>query len=127
MLTEHPALSQSALGANRRRQDHYKGMLPAEKEAILEHQAAQVDERKAAVEAQRLADAALARDMDDVRKEANRRAATMASFRHEQRLAVLHTVQAQTYQKAQKDAALKAVYSQKIDPSFFDQFGRSHR
>jgi len=127
LLTEHPALSQSAMSAYRRRQDHYKGMLPEEQAAILEYQAAQVDEKKAAAAAERQADMTLAREMDDVRKEANRRAANMESFRREQRMAVLQTVQAQTVQKTEKDASLKATYSQKIQPSFFDQFGSSHR
>lgn len=102
-------------------------MLPEEKAAILEYQAAQVDEKKAAAEAARQADMQLAREMDDVRKEANRRAANMETFRREQRMAVVQTVQVQTAQKKEKDAALNAAYSQKIQPTFFDQFGTSHR
>ena len=38
LLTEHPATGINAFNSNRRRPDHFKGMLPEEKQRIIDHQ-----------------------------------------------------------------------------------------
>jgi len=127
LLAEHPATGIHAIDPYRRRPDHFKGLLPEEKQRILDYQAAQRDDMKARAEEERKENVAHAQYVEGVRKEQCRKAAELETFRREQRMAVTETLKKQQSEKGKRDSAMKDLYTNVPNSRYYEQFGTSHR
>merc|ERR1712227_143539 len=128
MLTENPAIAQSAFGSHRVIPDRWKGMSPAELNAIRQTQNEQLLEKKRLEEEerqrkeewdrQRIAQAKAATILE--RQEARLRR-ELAKQQAEENLR-LAAEQNQRYEYINKE-----VYTNKPTGAFFEQFNRSSR
>lgn len=85
VLTENPAVGRSYMSANRVRPDHYKGMSPAEQQAILEAQEAQRLQNLAKSAQAKTDDAAADAAMEFTRRQGAYQDAQVAAMRAETR------------------------------------------
>ena len=128
MLTENPAVGRSFLAPNRVRPDHYKGMSPAEQEAIVAAQAAQRTQKLATTMASKAEDAATDAHMEATRKAGAYQDAQVAAMRAEMRAKIMEDNQVIAKQQYATKAFLnEKVFKNAVDASFFDQFGTSSR
>eukprot|EP00238_Polyblepharides_amylifera_P007307 CAMPEP_0196584208 /NCGR_PEP_ID=MMETSP1081-20130531/46189_1 /TAXON_ID=36882 /ORGANISM="Pyramimonas amylifera, Strain CCMP720" /LENGTH=361 /DNA_ID=CAMNT_0041905341 /DNA_START=71 /DNA_END=1156 /DNA_ORIENTATION=- len=128
LLTEHPGQAQHAANPMRKRMDHYKGMLPQEKQGVLDFQAEQREELKAKREAERQEEIKYAQYQHNLKRELTRKEADMEGFRAEQRKAVAATLIKQNAEKVDRDDHHNNIlYTNVPNHKYFDQFGTSHR
>merc|ERR1711988_950189 len=99
LLTENPAVGHSYIAPNRLRPDHYKGMSPAEQQAILMEQEAQRSQKQQHLAQQKAESDALDAHMEYMRKMACYTEAQVANARAEARQNVL--MENQTLAKSQ--------------------------
>mmetsp|Transcript_25745 Transcript_25745/g.48699 ORF Transcript_25745/g.48699 Transcript_25745/m.48699 type:complete len:373 (+) Transcript_25745:284-1402(+) len=125
ILTEHPALSLNTTG--RVRKDYFKGMMPNEKQAIMDFQAAQRDELQAKRIAERKAESEFARQSLDITRAASQRHAQIEMLRAEQRKSMQANLLTQQELKKIKELESKRASMNTITPEFFAQFGKTIR
>lgn len=126
-MTEDPNLAASALSAYRVRKDHFKGMSETEKKAILDAQLAQMEDNKARRAAKELEEAMYAKTQHDIQRALAEQARNVDDFRRQQLSAVQEFQRKQLEEKAARDKEQAELYRNKINDSFFNQFGTSHR
>jgi len=128
ILTENPAVGRSFIAPNRVRPDHYKGMAPAEQQAILNEQAAQRAQNAERAAAMKAEEAAIDAQMEHMRKLGAYNDAQVAAMRAEMRKKTLEENQglAQAQFAAQSYLNSK-VFVNEIDAGFFDQFNTMSR
>ena len=127
VLSEDPKLAASMLSPFRVRKDHWKGMTPTERKAILDEQFRQTEEMKLKRQAELAREAGWARtalDVDNALREKQRMADDFRKQQADQRLQFLR---AQAEEKRLRDIKLTDTYANKIAPEYFSQFGMSHR
>jgi len=128
MLTENPIVGRSFLAPNRVRSDHYKGMAPEERTAILMEQEAQRAAKDKHFAEEKAIDAAADAQMEHMRRMGCYSEAQVAAKRAELRKKVMEENQTLAEEQfATKSFLVKNVYTNSIEPSFFDQFGTSSR
>lgn len=127
MMTEDPNQAASALSAYRVRKDHFKGMSEAEKRAVNDTQLAQMEEARAKRAAEAAEEAAYARTQSDIQRALAAQAGRVDDFRKAQALRSQDVLRKQMEDKAQRDKDLSSLYKNKIDDTYFQQFGTSHR
>eukprot|EP00959_Pyramimonas_sp_CCMP1952_P010356 216996-Pyramimonas_sp.AAC.1 len=125
LLNECPSTALHATNPNRRRMDHYKGMVPEEKQQVIDCWPTQRAEREAKKEAEKQEEIEFAQYQKAIRKELGRQMTEIEAFRAEQRKGVQQTLLKQRTEKAEREKFNNAslVPTQK----FFEQFGTSHR
>ncbi len=109
------------------RKDHYKGMTDAERKAILATQLAQMEEKKARLAAQAAEEAAYARTQADILRAMDAQAQRVDEFKRQQLARAANVLKAQREEKQVRDKATAELYTNKIAPEYFLQFGTSHR
>ena len=127
-LSEAPECGVSALALHRVRPDHFKGLAPAHKAAIIATVAQQVEAKRAADQQAAAEQAAYeAREAAAV-AEVERRAAAADAERRRQagQLAAVQQAQAADAQRREAETAA-CMKSQQPTPAYFAQFGTSHR
>jgi len=107
--------------------DSFKRMTVEQTQAILDEQAYQMIEKRQALEAEREADRQYAQEL-----ELQRQCVDAIEQEKQRRAAVKRSTYAKQYQEdarahARVQQELGKVYTNTIEPSFFDQFGRSAR
>lgn len=128
LLTENPAIGRSFVAANRVRPDHYKGMSPAEQEAVQQEQATQRMQNAELAALKKAEDEAIDAQMEAMRKLGAYNDAQVASMRAEMRKKLMQENQGLAKsQVAQNSFMDSTVFKNEIDPSFFDQFNTSSR
>ncbi|KAF5829712.1 RIB43A-domain-containing protein [Dunaliella salina] len=127
MMTEDPSMAASAMSSLRVRKDHYKGMSKTERQAVLATQLAQMEERKAKQAAQAAEESQYARTQRDILNAMHSQASRVEEFKRQQAVKAAEVLKRQTEEKAARDQSLNELYSNKIAPEFFSQFGTSHR
>ena len=128
LLTENPEVGRSYIAPNRLRPDHYKGMPAEQQQAILLEQEAQRTfklEAKAMAKAEESQIDAYAESM---RKMACYTEAEVQVSRAEMRTRVMEeNLGIASSQSASKAFLKTQVYTNSVDPTFFDQFGQTAR
>jgi len=121
-------VGRSFIAPNRVRPDHYKGMAPAEQQAILNEQAAQRAQNAERAAAMKAEEAAIDAQMEHMRKLGAYNDAQVAAMRAEMRKKTLEENQglAQAQFAAQSYLNSK-VFVNEIDAGFFDQFNTMSR
>jgi len=128
ILSENPAVGRSFIAPNRVRPDHYKGMSPAEQEAILMEQAAQRAQGAERAAAAKAEEAGLDAQMESMRKLGAYNDAQVAAMRAEMRKSVMEENQGlAASQTASKSYINTKIFKNEIEASFFDQFNTSSR
>lgn len=128
ILTENPEVGRSYIAPNRLRPDHYKGMPPEQKQAILLEQEAQRHMRSEMKARSKQEEAALDNYAESLRKMACYTEAEVAASRAEMRKRVMEENQRLSATQSASKAFLDAeVYTNSIEPSFYDQFGQTSR
>lgn len=128
ILTENPAVAQSAFGPHRVITDRWKGMSPNQLEDIRKQQELQRKEKERLQQEKKLRD-----EEFDRQRVANARAATLLEREHERKREELNRRMADENrrlaqeQKAHKDFLDKEVYTNPPTASFFMQFNTSTR
>lgn len=127
MMTEDPMTAASAMSPYRVRKDHYKGMTETERRAIQDTQLAQIEEMKARRAAQELEELVYAKSQADIHKALTAQAQRVDDFKKTQLKKAQDVLKRQMEEKAERDKHLAELNRNKIDPTFFTQFGTSHR
>jgi len=128
ILTENPAIGRSFVAPNRVRPDHYKGMSPAEQEAILMEQATQRAQKAELSAAKKADDAAVDQQMESMRQLGAYNDAQVAALRAEMRKQVMEENQGLAKTQFDRNSFLKSqVYTNEIDSSFYSQFNTTSR
>jgi hypothetical protein len=128
ILTENPLIGRSTLAPNRLRPDHYKGMAPEESalfREVMEHQRlAKLDKEARDKAISRAEDAAY----EHSRLQGAYQDAQVAQMRSSMRRALMEENKALAEQQfASKSFLTSQVYTNAIDASFYDQWGKSAR
>lgn len=128
LLTENPEVGRSYIAPNRLRPDHYKGMPPEQQQAILLEQQAQRTAKLEAKAMTKAEDAQLDAYAESLRKMACYTEAEIQASRAEMRTRVMEENLGLAASQSASKAFLKTqVYTNAVDPSFFDQFGQTSR
>lgn len=128
LLTENPAVGRSFIAPNRVRPDHYKGMSPAEQQAILEAQATQRMQHLATTAATKADDEAGQAQMEATRRAGAYQDAQVAAMRAELRKQIAEDNQVLAKQQyATKSFLNEQCFKNAIDASFYDQFNTTSR
>lgn len=102
-------------------------MTEAEKKAVLDAQLAQMEEAKAKRAAQQAEEAFYARTQHDISRALAAQARTVDDFKKAQAQRAQDFLKKQMEDKEQRDKEQADLYRNKIDDSYFLQFGTSHR
>jgi len=119
ILTENAEVGRSYIAPNRLRPDHYKGMPIEQQQAIILEQAVQREVK--------LTMAAAEKDINtsyDVYAESVRK---MGQYTDAEVRVMEENLQLAASQSASKSFLTTQVYKNSVDPSFFDQFGKTSR
>jgi hypothetical protein len=128
LLTENPAVGRSFAAANRLRPDHYKGMSPAEQQAIWETQEAQRQQGAALKAASKQEERAADHAIESTRRMGAYQDAQVAAMRADMRKKVMEeNADLAKQQFAAKSYLASNVFTNSIDVSFFNQFGTTSR
>ncbi|PNH05806.1 RIB43A-like with coiled-coils protein 1 [Tetrabaena socialis] len=122
-----PNMAASSLSAFRVRKDHYKGMTETEKQAILDAQLAQMEEKKARRAQEALENMMYARTQHDIQRALQEQSQRVDDFRKAQMARATDILKKQADEKQNRDKHLSTLYRNAIAPEFFTQFGTSHR
>lgn len=109
------------------RKDHYKGMTETEKQAVLDAQLAQMEEKKARRAQAALEESSYARTQHGIQRALDEQARQVEEFRRNQAARSSGILKKQAEEKAARDKELNALYKNAIAPEYFQQFGTSHR
>ncbi|GBF98693.1 hypothetical protein Rsub_11407 [Raphidocelis subcapitata] len=127
-LREDPALAASALSPARVRRDHWKGMTPEQRAAIRAEQLAQSEAARDAAALAEAEESAAAAASRGVSLALTQQALAAALARRRAAEAVAGALRQQVAEKAARDATAKEVLgTNRVDASYFSQFGTSHR
>ncbi|GMH34129.1 hypothetical protein BSKO_01963 [Bryopsis sp. KO-2023] len=127
IMTEDPRSAISALGANRVRTEHWKGMTDAETESIRDTLFRQVEEKKAKRQKELEEYVQESRMQHDVVRELHERARCVEDFRKEKARMEADYLRRQMEEKKQRDRAMHELYANQVAGEYFTQFGTSHR
>ena len=128
LLTENPEVGRSYIAPNRLRPDHYKGMPAEQQQAILLEQEAQRTAKLGAKAAAKMEDSQLDAYAESSRKMACYTEAEVQASRAEMRTRVMEENLGLASNQSASKAFLKTqVYTNSVDPIFFDQFGQTSR
>ncbi|KIZ01484.1 hypothetical protein MNEG_6478 [Monoraphidium neglectum] len=109
------------------RRDHFKGMSAAQRAAVREGQLVQVEGAREDGAMAEAAEARAAAAGRDVGAALARQALNAELARRQQAAATAEALRRQMEEKRVRDAALREVYANRVAPSYFEQFGTSHR
>lgn len=127
MLSEDPCQATSFLAAGRVRVDHWKGMTKEEHQSIIDQQFQQQQELKFRRQAELRREAQWAQTASMTDKAIKEQQRQVDNFRRNQEKERLAFLQKQAEEKRSRDATLNEVYANAVSPSYFLQFGTSHR
>lgn len=127
MLSEDPCQATSFLAAGRVRVDHWKGMTKEEHQSIIDQQFQQQQELKSRRQAELRREAQWAQTASMTDKAIKEQQRQVDNFRRNQEKERLAFLQKQAEEKRSRDATLNEVYANAVSPSYFLQFGTSHR
>jgi len=127
-LSEDPALTRSFVQPHRPRHDHFKGLTDAERQAILDERAKQVEERKRREQEEKDLEAKIADMTMHWNKVAMLQEHEVEQRRAQMRAELLNTHKEQaTAKDAYYSHLYNEVYINQIDDDFFNRFGTSAR
>merc|ERR1740130_929929 len=128
ILTENAEVGRSYIAPNRLRPDHYKGMPIEQQQAIILEQAVQRELKLTMAAAEKDMNTSYDVYAESVRKMGQYTDAEVQAGRAEMRTRVMEeNLQLAASQSASKSFLTTQVYKNSVDPSFFDQFGKTSR
>lgn len=128
MFSDDLSRGASSMDPNRVRPDHFKGMTPAQREAILQEQEAQRAQARERAAKAKADEAAVQAEMENIRRLGMYNDAQVEAMRAAMRKKIMEENQtlaaSQTASKAYFNTQL---FKNEIDDSFFEQFNTTSR
>lgn len=126
-LNEDPQLGASAISSTRVRRDHWKGMSREQQAAVRAEQLKQVEAAREAGQAKAAEEARAAAMQREIASAMAQQALGAAQARRRQAEAAAEALKVQIAEKTSRDSTTRETYSNRVEPSYFQQFGTSHR